>query len=394
MRLYIQRGLLDTSVFIFILIYMAHAYTPGLKVTARTHIRKIRRLPLPGETLVEKGQWVKGEDIVARTAVPGNVQTVNVGGILGVPPEDVPNLMLKKTSDPVQKDEIIARSKGLLGLFKTEVRSPATGTIESISSVTGQVIIREPPQPVQVDAYIEGVVDEVIPREGVVIANDVSLVQGIFGIGGETRGSIKIVVKNPDERLTADKIDEDSKDRIVVGGSLVTYEAIERALRVGAKGIVAGGVEDATLRKFLGYDIGVAITGSEKKGLTVIITEGFGEMRMAKRTFELLTRLENKMASINGATQIRAGVIRPEVIVPCAEKMGEIKPSISEGGLATGMSVRIIRQPHFGKIGRVTALPVELQTIETEAKVRVLEVELESGERITLPRANVEIIEE
>ncbi len=373
---------------------MAHAYTPGLKVTARTHIRKIRRLPLPGETLVEKGQWVKGEDIVARTAVPGNVQTVNVGGILGVPPEDVPNLMLKKTSDPVQKDEIIARSKGLLGLFKTEVRSPATGTIESISSVTGQVIIREPPQPVQVDAYIEGVVDEVIPREGVVIANDVSLVQGIFGIGGETRGSIKIVVKNPDERLTADKIDEDSKDRIVVGGSLVTYEAIERALRVGAKGIVAGGVEDATLRKFLGYDIGVAITGSEKKGLTVIITEGFGEMRMAKRTFELLTRLENKMASINGATQIRAGVIRPEVIVPCAEKMGEIKPSISEGGLATGMSVRIIRQPHFGKIGRVTALPVELQTIETEAKVRVLEVELESGERITLPRANVEIIEE
>ncbi len=251
------------------LIYMAHAYTPGLKVTARTHIRKIRRLPLPGETLVEKGQWVKGDDMVARTAVPGNVQTVNVGGILGVPPEDVPHLMLKKTGDPVQKDEVIARSKGLLGLFKTEVRSPITGTVESISAVTGQVIIREPPQPVQVDAYIEGVVDEVIPREGVVVANDVSLVQGIFGVGGETRGFIKLAVKNPEEKLTADKIGDDCKDRVVIGGSLVTYEAIERAITVGARGIVAGGVEDATLRRFLGYDIGVAITGSEKKGLTI-----------------------------------------------------------------------------------------------------------------------------
>ncbi|NPV14634.1 hypothetical protein HPY86_06855 [candidate division WOR-3 bacterium] len=373
---------------------MAHAYTPGLKVTSRTHIRKIRRLPLPGEILVEKGQRVKGDDIVARTEVPGNVQTVNVAGILGVPPEDIPHLMLKKAGDPVKKDEVIARSKGLFGLFKSEVRSPVTGTIENISPVTGQVIVREPPQPVQVDAYIEGVVDELLPKEGVVVANEASLIQGIFGVGGETRGVLKLVVKTPDEVLTADKINGDCQGKIIIGGSLVTYEAIEQALKVGARGIVGGGVEDSTLRKFLGYDIGVAITGSEKRGLTIIITEGFGEMRMAKRTFELLQSLENKMASANGATQIRAGVIRPEIIVPCNGSAGEIKPSSSEGGLAIGMAVRIIRQPHFGKIGNVTALPVELQTIETEAKVRVLEVELETGERVTLPRANVEIIEE
>ncbi len=374
---------------------MAHAYTPGLKVTKRIHIRKVRRLPLPGETLVEKDQKVKGDDIVARTAVPGNVHTVNVGGILGVPPEDVPQLMLKKVNEPVKQDEIIARSKGLFGLFKTEVRSPVTGTIESISSVTGQVIIREPPRPVQIDAYIEGIVDEVIPKEGVVVANDVSLIQGIFGVGGETRGALKLVVKDPDEVLAPEAISSDCQGKVLIAGSLLTYEAIERARAVGAKAVIAGGIEDTTLRKFLGYDIGVAITGSEKSGLTIIITEGFGKMRMATRTFDLLAALENKMASVNGATQIRAGVIRPEVIVPCDQKgTEEIKPSAAEGGLALGMAVRIIRQPHFGKIGKVTALPVELQTIETEAKVRVLEVQLDSGERILLPRANVEIIEE
>jgi hypothetical protein len=87
--------------------------------------------------------------------------------------------------------------------------------------------------------------------------------------------------------------------------------------------------------------------------------------------------------------------MRPEVIVPLDEKTSRKKSSdISAGtGLEVGMSVRIIREPHFGAIGTVVALPVELANIETEAHVRVLQVELEDKKKITLPRANVEIIE-
>ena len=59
-----------------------------------------------------------------------------------------------------------------------------------------------------------------------------------------------------------------------------------------------------------------------------------------------------------------------------------------------GSLVRIIREPNFGMIGKVTSLPVELRNIETESKVRVLEVEIENGKKVFLPRANVEIIEE
>ena len=55
--------------------------------------------------------------------------------------------------------------------------------------------------------------------------------------------------------------------------------------------------------------------------------------------------------------------------------------------------MRIIRDPYFGQLGRVTKLPVELQNLETEARVRVLRVELEDGQETTLPRANVEAIE-
>ncbi|MEO0088099.1 MAG: hypothetical protein ABIK77_02040 [candidate division WOR-3 bacterium] len=375
---------------------MAHAYIPGLKVTDFTLIRKERRLPLPGEILVKIGEEVKGEDIVAKTYLPGNVQTVNVAGLLNIPPEDIREVMIKKEGDEVEKDEVIAYTKSFFGLFKSYVRSPVKGKIENISEITGQVIIREPPQPVQVSAYIDGIVKEIIQNEGVIIETYASLVQGIFGIGGETRGILKVVVSKPEDVLTEKEIDENCKGEIVVGGSLVTLEALKKAREVGVRGIVVGGIEDETIKNFLGYDIGVAITGQENCNLTLIITEGFGRMKMAEKTFSLLKSLERKIASMNGATQIRAGVIRPEIIVTQRDSFNKKQMEDSfkySQGLEIGTPVRIIREPYFGMIGKVVSLPVELQKIETESYVRVVEVELEDKRRIIVPRANVEIIE-
>jgi len=100
------------------------------------------------------------------------------------------------------------------------------------------------------------------------------------------------------------------------------------------------------------------------------------------------------MASINGATQIRAGVIRPEIIIPHDKRFDEISGDELAAGMIPGTPVRIISQPYFGVIGRVLSLPVELQQIETKSHVRVLEVEVDDGRVVTIPRANVEIIEE
>jgi hypothetical protein len=36
------------------------------------------------------------------------------------------------------------------------VRAPISGTIESISKVTGQVFLREPPEHIRLAAYIDG----------------------------------------------------------------------------------------------------------------------------------------------------------------------------------------------------------------------------------------------
>jgi len=164
---------------------------------------------------------------------------------------------------------------------------------------------------------------------------------------------------------------------------------------MGVKAIVIGGFDDQDLREFLGYDLGVAITGSEEKGITLVVTEGFGEIPMANRTFELLKGCEGRKVSVSGATQIRAGVLRPEIIAPRLEEAARTE-AVSDGepaGLEVGAQIRVIRQPYFGRLGKVTGLPPELVALETEAKVRVLEVDFGNGSRAMLPRANVEMIE-
>jgi hypothetical protein len=304
--------------------------------------------------------------------------------------------MKKKEGDSVQQGESIAENRPFIKWFKTTVASPVTGKVENISDVTGQVLLREPPTPLELHAYIDSEVIEIYPREGALVQCTASFVQGIFGVGGETTGEIAFAAKSPDEPLTPDKFTSAHKGRIVIGGSFAGTDSFVRAKEIGVKGIVVGGVEAADVKELLGYDLGVAITGTEKIGFTLIITEGFGKIAMAKRTFDLLGTCIGKRASVSGATQIRAGVIRPEIICPLSQKdlaKADAFVEKERGGLQAGDQIRLIRDPFFGRIGLVKSLPHDLTKIETESHVRVLQVEFPDGTGATIPRANVELIE-
>lgn len=374
---------------------MGTAYTPGLKVSPDMVVRKTRRLPLKGDVVVKLGDRVAPQTPVARTELPGNAQVVRAAQILGVEVRELGPLLRKQIGDRIEKGELIAETRSFFGLVKTPLNSPAAGVLEAISDTTGNLTIREPPIPVEVPAYVEGTVVEVLPQEGVVVETRAALIQGIFGVGGERQGKLRMVASTPDDVLDEAQVPADGAGQILVGGSLVTGAALKRAAAAGAVGIVAGGIIDRELVDYLGHDIGVAITGHEEIPLTVVVTEGFGQIRMAQRTFDLLRSLEGRQASINGATQIRAGVIRPEVIVPRAADEQKVAPSAaSESLLEIDTRIRVIREPYFGRLGRVLALPPELQEIPSGAHVRVLEAELDGGERVVVPRANVEIIQE
>lgn len=372
---------------------MPTAYTPGLQVTDHTIVHKVRRLPLKGEVLVIAGQRVAADDVVARALLPGNIQALRGADQLGVSPNELLNHLTKHEGETVEQGEVLAETKGFFGLFGAKLLSPVSGTIEYISPITGTLGIREPAVPLNLTAYVSGTIDEVMPDEGVTVVTEAALVQGIFGVGGERRGALLTVADGPEQPLDESRLGPECAGRILLGGATANVSHIRRAIEVGAIGLIVGAVSDAVLRAYLGYDIGVAITGQEDVPLTLILTEGFGTLAMAERTFKLLDSLQGQEASINGATQIRAGVIRPEIVVPRRVETHTAPPEqLSE--LQIGTRVRLIREPFFGQFAIVTALPAELHRIETEAMVRVAEVRFPDATTTFVPRANVEIIQE
>jgi hypothetical protein len=373
---------------------MGTAYTPGLKVSAFAAVKKTRRLPRKGEVLVSVGEHVSPTTVVARALLPGNMMIVKVAGQLGMDPDELAPLLLVKEGDTVVKGDLLAQAKSFFGMFKSESRAPTSGVVETFSSVTGNMGIREAPISIDVLAYVEGVVVEVQPGDGCVVEAKGAFIQGIFGVGGERQGIIHVACAGPADELTADSITRDMKGKIVVGGSLVTLDALMKAAEYGVSAVVAGGIVDTAVEAYVGHSIGVAITGQEDVNTTLLVTEGFGKITMAQRTFDLLKRHEGEVASVNGATQIRAGVIRPEVIIPLTAAPSDMS---EDGGdvhtLDAGTPIRIIREPYFGELATVTALPPELTQIASGASVRVLKARLKDGREVTVPRANVEIIE-
>lgn len=378
---------------------MAHSYTPGLRTAPQTVVRKRRILPIPGQVLVHDGQAVTATTVIAQTELPGKVHAVNVVNLLGIVPQEIRHYMLKREGDAVGAGEPLAENRPVFKWLKTQVPSPITGTIETVSEVTGQVFLREPPRPLALTAYLDGHVVETFPGEGATVETVCSLVQGIFGVGGEAVGTIAVAVDNREDELTPERITDAHRGTILVGGSLIGRDGFARAKQAGVAAVVVGGIHDLDLKQLLGRDLGVAITGTEQIGFTLIITEGFGRIAMAKRTFDLLASKVGRRASCSGATQIRAGVIRPEVIVPMGgEEAGGRRQETeeaagAEGGLQVGDQIRIIREPYFGLICRVSSLPADLRVLSTGSKVRVLEAELDDGQRIIVPRANVELLE-
>jgi len=373
---------------------MAHAYTPGLKVLQKTTVDKERRLPLKGDVLVEAGIKVAPDDIVASTHLPGNVQMVNIANLLNIDAQDIDDVMLVEIGSEIKEGELLGETKGLFGFFKSSATSPVDGVLESISDITGQVVLREKPIPVEIDAYMNGKVASVLEEEGVVVTANAVFIQGIFGMGGENRGELRVLVDNREDELTPEMIPDDVKGAVIVGGSFVSLEAYKKAISVGAAAVVAGGFNYNDLQDVLGYVLGVAITGSEDLGTSLILTEGYGRIPMGNRSFELLQQHNGKFTSVNGSTQIRAGVIRPEIVIPLTveDAMESKSEKDTASGISAGSMVRVIRAPYFGDIGTVVSLPSKLQQMESETMVRVAEVEI-GGETLVIPRANLEMVE-
>lgn len=370
---------------------MGQAFTPGLQLHARTLVRRVRELPLLGRVEVQVGDLVRADQVVLRAALPGDLALIRGPEELGVDAEEFATLLKVREGDEVVQGTLVAEYTSFFGLFHSAVRSPEAGTVEFITARTGHVGVRLAPRPIEINAYLSGRVASVEPGRSVTVEANGALVQGIFGVGGERIGALHVLDIDPQAEVTPECLPENCRGTILVGGARPTIQALKLAGERGALGLVSGSIDDRCLAEYLGYDLGIALTGDEDVPMTVIITEGFGKLPLSPRVLDLLRPLTGRRASISGATQVRAGALRPEIVVPHDDSFDI--PSIAELPiLAEGSHVRLIRYPYFGMFAEVVSLPPKPEKIETGASTRILRARLENGKLVTIPRANVELV--
>lgn len=384
--------------------------TPQPAIAPNIMVRKTRRLPVAGDIVVRIGARVSADDIVARATMPSTPQQVPVAGPLGVQPKAGVRFLSRPVGAAIMEGDTLAQRRQGLSK-KLLVRSPVTGTLTAYDPVSGSATVTPNGTQFELTANIDGVVTEHIPYRGVVIDTPAALVRGIVGVGGEGHGVLQVAVTGPDEELTAAGISARLAYAIVLGGGTTTAAALQQAVEHNVRAVIVGSIPEAELRAFLGYSEGLAGWGLGRRGwefpppvisaqpvarppLTLIVVEGFGRGPMTSKAWELLASFDGQEVSVDGTTQLRNGLRRPEIIVPLARAAGTAPYETTAPAPSVRALVRLIAPPYLGQTGRITALSSGKQPLPSGLSALAAEVALAGGGApVWVPLTNLEVLE-
>jgi len=354
-------------------------------ISEYTTIRRVRRLPTPGEVLVQVGDQVEPDDVIARCSRHTETRLIDVAKSLSVFDREADQYLQKTVGDAVQKGDTIAIRKGAAGVLGTKVcRAPIDGTVVAINR--GRVLLRSVPLEAQeqpdifnLRALFRGTIVEIHERYGAVIEAQAALIEGLWGGGTETFGILRMMVESPDEPLTVASIDVDSQGYILVGGESIDQAALLRAAEVKVKGIIVGSIHARLIEL------------EAKLPFPIIVTEGFGQIPMSAVIFDLLQSCDGEVACLSGSPHVRRAGERPEIVIFAAAR-GQAVATSKSTTLHAGVAVRITREPYIGKVGTIKSLPNKPWTTESGIALPSAEVEINGMENVVVPIANLERI--
>jgi len=105
------------------------------------------------------------------------------------------------------------------------------------------------------------------------------------------------------------------KDFIAVFPFTPNREQLDIIARNKLAGIIVPSLLEEDIVHLLGYELGVGITGGEAIPFSIILTEGFGKLRFKPELIAALKDATGRHGVLIPHTQIRAGVVRPSLII-------------------------------------------------------------------------------
>jgi transcription antitermination factor NusG len=121
------------------------------------------------------------------------------------------------------------------------------------------------------------------------------------------------------------------------------------------------------------------------------VLDGFGKIAMNSSAYRILVANEKRTVSVNASNWDRFTNSRPEVIIPLPAGEGVEAPQ-SSTIFSPGQSVRIVRNPLAGEIGKLIALRSEQSIMLNGLRVPSAVINLENGDQTIVPLVNLDVI--
>jgi len=349
-------------------------------LTSVTHILPLttvvreRLLPAPGRVVVRVGQKVTATEVIAETSLPREHILINVAQAFGISPEKASTLIQCHKGDKLTKGAAIAESGGLIA---RSVRSPQDGRVVVVGD--GQVMLEVGQANIELKAGIPGEVAQVIPDRGAIIHGSGALIQARWGNGRMDFGLLNNLAEAADAVLEPSMVDINLRGSVVLGGYCGDKKTLENAAELLVRGLVLSSLSPSL------------ISAALQMRYPILVLEGFGHHPFSAVTHRLLTTNAKREVAINAEASDRYSGSRPELMIPLPASAPPPIPA-ETAEWAEGQQVRIFRDPYYGAIGSLTALLPHPAALPSGVMARVASVQLQGGEQVIVPLANMELL--
>lgn len=346
---------------------------PVTHILPLTNIRRLRSLPVSGNVIVRPGQKVNASDVVAHAAVASDHFFIDIRRGLGIPQASAAErCIVRAVGERVQKGDVIAETGGL---FSKMIRTPTDGEVVSISG--GQVLLRTRTSSIEVLAGFAGTVSDIMDDRGAIIETSGALIQGVWGNGLSDSGMLLLVSAAPDEEITRPQIEVSMRGAVIMGGHCASADVLRAGAELPLRGLILASMSSEL------------VSVASSLSYPVLVLEGFGKIPLNEAAYKLISTSEKRDVSISAAFNPGAGE-RPELIIPLPA-IGQSAPETDY--FAPNQTVRIQGAPYAGRMGTFVQVRPGLFTLPNGLKVPAADVQLDSETRVTVPLANLEVIE-
>ncbi len=359
---------------------------PIRTINANKKIVVTRRLPVPGEILVQRGQKVTALQRIGRAELTRRYHVIDVARQLARSNVKMDQVLLKAEGEYVEANEAVASSQEGLPFLRRVARSPLPGRIAAIGQ--GWVLLQTERTIIELQAFVNGIISKIIPDRGAIIETNGAMIAAACGFGGEAYGPLRRLVNAPFEMVQAKAIGENVKNSIILGGRTVDESLLRVAEAAQVRGIIVGSIDVSLLRL------------DPPAKVRVVATEGFGDLSMSPFTFGLLGTLDGKEISIRGNTLTpyatfdgRTSEEPPLILTSSTRNLSPPaeSPEAQRGVVRVGSRVRVTCGPLLGASGAIDSIPEKMESTASGVVAPGAYVKIH-GTLYYIPLANLELV--